>query len=118
MSLIGEVLKVMSLKTLIEEKLRIQFSPSYLDVINESYLHNVPQGSESHFKVVVVSKCFYCMRAVARHQQVNNTLRDEINNGVHALSIQTLTPDEWNDKNNEVSTSPLCLGGQARQKAK
>jgi stress-induced morphogen len=32
--------------------------PEHLDIINESYMHNVPKGSETHFKVVVVSKKF------------------------------------------------------------
>jgi stress-induced morphogen len=39
----------------IEQKIRTKlenaFSPSYLDVINESYKHSVPKGSETHFKV-------------------------------------------------------------------
>ena len=34
------------------------FDPSVLSVINESNMHNVPEGSESHFKVVVVSNNF------------------------------------------------------------
>lgn len=32
--------------------------PIHLEVINESYMHNVPAGSETHFKVLVVSEQF------------------------------------------------------------
>ncbi len=39
----------------IEEKLRAAFQPVFLEVVDESYRHNVPPGSESHFKVVLVS---------------------------------------------------------------
>lgn len=39
----------------IEEKLRTAFDPVFLEVVDESYRHNVPAGSESHFKVVLVA---------------------------------------------------------------
>ncbi|GAK85288.1 cell division protein BolA [Vibrio ponticus] len=42
----------------IQTKLHQQLSPTHLEVINESYMHNVPPGSESHFKVIVVSEQF------------------------------------------------------------
>ena len=42
----------------IRVKLTNQFSPLHLDILNESYMHNVPKGSETHFKVVVVSSQF------------------------------------------------------------
>ena len=42
----------------ITENLTASFNPAHLQVINESYMHNVPQGSETHFKVVVVSEKF------------------------------------------------------------
>ena len=34
------------------------FEPSLLSVTNESFMHNVPDGSESHFKVVIVTDNF------------------------------------------------------------
>lgn len=42
----------------IRKKLEITLKPLYCNVINESYMHNVPKGSETHFKVVVVSEKF------------------------------------------------------------
>ena len=35
----------------IVNRLKEKFQPLHLNVINESYKHNVPSGSESHFKV-------------------------------------------------------------------
>lgn len=41
----------------IEEKLSQELTPVHLEVINESFMHNVPKGSETHFKVCV---CIIC----------------------------------------------------------
>jgi BolA protein len=43
-------------QSIIIKKLDGAFSPDHLEVINESASHNVPEGSESHFKVVLVSQ--------------------------------------------------------------
>lgn len=40
------------------EVLTENLNPTHLEVINESYMHNVPKGSETHFKVLVVSNEF------------------------------------------------------------
>lgn len=51
-----------SVNNIIQESIRTKLQTTletvHLDVINESYMHNVPKGSETHFKVVVVSKQF------------------------------------------------------------
>ena len=52
----------MTMQSTIQEKLSAAFQPLNLEVINESDNHNVPPGSESHFKVVLVSKAFEAAR--------------------------------------------------------
>lgn len=42
------------ISTAITESIRDNLQPIHLEVINESYMHNVPKGSETHFKVLVV----------------------------------------------------------------
>lgn len=42
----------------IKKKLIDSLNPSYIEIINESYMHNVPKGSETHFKVIAVSDKF------------------------------------------------------------
>ena len=101
----------MSVQANIEEKLRILLAPSHLQVINESHMHNVPPGSESHFKVVVVSERFDGMPRVRRHQTVNEILRDELATRIHALSMSTLTAGEWTARKGQTLDSPACLGG-------
>ena len=100
----------MTIKSTIEQKLEQSFSPEFLEVINESFMHNVPEGSESHFKVTVVSNEFTDKRLIARHRLINQTLSEELNN-IHALAIHTLTPDEYFAKSGKVADSPECLGG-------
>jgi BolA family transcriptional regulator, general stress-responsive regulator len=99
------------IQSLIESKLQRRFTPVHLSVSNESYMHNVPSGSESHFKVVVVSDDFNGLRLVARHRSVNQILAEELANHIHALSIHTYTLQEWRDEKNGVPDSPMCMGG-------
>lgn len=47
-----------AVENLIKSKLAKALEATYLNIINESYMHNVPAGSETHFKVVVVSSKF------------------------------------------------------------
>jgi len=99
------------IQEVIETKLHNAFQPEYLKVINESYMHNVAPGSESHFKVIVVSDSFAGQRLLVRHRQVNQALMEELSNHIHALAIHTYTPQEWNEKENSAPDSPMCVGG-------
>jgi BolA protein len=101
----------MSLKQSIEHKLSESFQPTHLEVINESHRHSVPPNSETHFKVVIVSDAFRGQRLVQRHQSINGLLADELAGGLHALSMETLTPDEWAARGGDTLKSPPCLGG-------
>ncbi len=101
----------MTIQANIEAKITDALQPEFLEVANESHMHNVPPGSESHFKVTVVTTEFDGKMLVARHRILNQLLKDELNGPVHALSLNTLTPEEWQEKNGEVRKSPPCLGG-------
>mmetsp|Transcript_8289 Transcript_8289/g.20633 ORF Transcript_8289/g.20633 Transcript_8289/m.20633 type:complete len:112 (+) Transcript_8289:81-416(+) len=97
----------------ITSKLEAAFSPTHLEVLNESDAHNVPRGSETHFKVIVVSEGFAGVGPLDRHRLVNGALADELSGGVHALSIVAKTPAQW-AKASHISPSPPCLGGSNR----
>ena len=98
------------LEASIRNRLSAAFTPVFMDVINESYKHNVPPGSETHFKVVVVSSQFVGKRPIECHRMVNHVLSEELQGGVHALSIQAVTPEKWEIKP-EITQTPHCLGG-------
>ena len=102
----------MTIKAVIEQKLLSAFSPMHLDVINESHQHNVAPGSESHFKVIIVSDDFVGERLIKRHRAINTLLATELAEKIHALALHTYTKDEW-DKYYAENTplSPKCLGG-------
>lgn len=103
----------MTVQETIIQKLNQAFTPDHLDVINESSMHNVPEGSESHFKVVLVSAEFEGKLPIARHRMVNKILENELKSGVHALALHTMTMEEWYKKGN-APESPPCLGGGAK----
>lgn len=96
----------------IEQKLLDAFQPSHLEVINESNNHNVPPGSESHFKVIIVSKVFEGERLIKRHRLVNNVLSEELSEKIHALALHTYTEQQWQEQYaSNTPESPNCLGG-------
>ena len=99
----------------IESQLQQAFAPSHLAVVNESNMHNVPPGSESHFNVVLVCDAFDGKRKVARHQQVYKVLAEHLAAGVHALALHTYTPAEWLARGADSPASPNCMGGSKQR---
>ncbi|CAK1599063.1 unnamed protein product [Parnassius mnemosyne] len=95
----------------IRNKLQTALETTHLDVINESYMHNVPKGAETHFKVVIVSDKFDGLALIKRHRLVNEILKEELKNGVHALSIVAKTSKQWEESEKTVESSPNCRGG-------
>ncbi|BBI92715.1 putative regulator of penicillin binding proteins and beta lactamase transcription (morphogene) [Serratia symbiotica str. Tucson] len=94
----------------IEAKLKAAFEPTHLDVVDESYRHNVPVSSESHFKVVLVSDRFIGERLLTRHRSIYGVLSEELADGVHALALHTFTLKEWERQQAKVPASPRCRG--------
>ncbi|XP_043481350.1 bolA-like protein DDB_G0274169 [Leptopilina heterotoma] len=95
----------------IRKKLEEALSPKHMEILNESYMHNVPKGSETHFKVLIVSDKFSDQTLIKRHRTVNDILKEELASGVHALSIVAKTPDQWENSAKTISPSPQCRGG-------
>ena len=95
----------------IETKVAEELKPVYLDVTNESAMHNVPADSESHFKLVIVSEKFAGLTRIKRHQTINGILEKELREDLHALSMETLTAEEWEQRHGRTFDSPACLGG-------
>ena len=102
-----------TLSTPMRERLMAKLNtldPVHLEVANESHQHNVPPGSESHFRVLIVCAGFARQRPLARQRQVNALLADEFKRGLHALALLALSPDEWR-AGQPARQSPPCLGG-------
>lgn len=52
-------------------------------------------GDGQHFEALIVSAEFAGKLPVARHQRVYQALGDRMKAEIHALSMRTLTPEEW-----------------------
>lgn len=60
--------------------------------------HLTVVGDGQHFEAVIVSEAFAGKSRVQRHQLVYQTLGDRMRAEIHALSMKTFTPQEWQDK--------------------
>lgn len=58
--------------------------------------HLEVSGDGAHFEAVIVSNAFAGKRLIARHQLVYGALGDRMKQEIHALSMRTLTPEEFN----------------------
>ena len=106
----------MQVKTFLESTIETALSPSYLEVVDESFMHNVPDGAQSHFKVTVGSDAFEGKRLIARHREINGLAAEALQGPVHALALHTYTPAEWEARGGQSLTSPDCLGGSKYNK--
>ena len=88
----------MSVAETIRHKLTERFAPTRLTVVDESHRHaghaGARPGGETHFAVTIASAAFAGLGRIARQRLVYETLSRELAEGVHALSLTTLTPDE------------------------
>ena len=58
--------------------------------------HAEVQGDDGqHFQAVVVSPLFAGKTRVQQHQQVYQALGERMRSEIHALSLQTFTPEAW-----------------------
>ncbi|MDC1401403.1 BolA family transcriptional regulator [Gammaproteobacteria bacterium] len=96
----------MSAHETIVSQLNLSFDVENLFLENESFMHNVPLNSETHFKLIIVSNDFTDLTNVKRHQCIYKALNDTMTR-IHALSIQAFTLDEYL-KNPIILESPDC----------
>ncbi|MGY3803106.1 BolA family protein [Pigmentibacter ruber] len=99
----------MNIQQKIELKLKENIQSISINVINESYKHSVPKGSETHFKIEIVSNEFENKSLLNRHRMINELLKEEFTL-IKACSLHTLTEAEWKKKNNRTNNSPNCVG--------
>lgn len=57
--------------------------------------HLEVEGDGQHFSALIVSDAFAGKRPIARHQIVYAALGDRMREEIHALSMKTLTPEEF-----------------------
>lgn len=100
----------MSRNQRIHNALSAKLKPEVLKIKNESNQHHVPEGSETHFKIIAVSTSFISLNRVTRHRLVNSLIAEEFKLGLHALSLHLYTPAEW-EQQGAIPDSPRCRNG-------
>jgi BolA protein len=88
----------MERRSRIETRLRESLAATHVDVVDESHLHAGHAGAASgggHFRATIVSPRFEGQGRVARQRLVYDVLAAEMRGEVHALSMRTFTPAEW-----------------------
>lgn len=84
----------------IKAKLQSSLEAAIIEVEDVSYQHaghvavRESGANETHFNVNIVSQEFDGQSLVKRHRMVYDLLSDELQSGLHALSIKAKTPKE------------------------
>lgn len=82
----------------IEARLRERLDSTHVEVVDESHLHAGhagAQGGGGHFRAVIVSEQFAALSRVKAQQLVYGAMGAWMGREIHALSMQTFTPEEW-----------------------
>lgn len=85
----------------IETTLRQALQPLHFEIRDDSAKHARHPGAASgggHFDVVIVAAAFRGMNRLARQRAVYAALGSTVGNEIHALSMQTFTPEEWSER--------------------
>lgn len=82
----------------IETQLKSHFSPSSLEIEDESHLHvgHASAKGGGHFKVTLVSDAFTGKSLIERHRLVYAAMGDAMKHEIHALSIKANSPSDKN----------------------
>lgn len=72
----------------------------HLEMENQSAQHagHYSGDGDSHWRVLLVAQEFQGLNRVQRHQRVYALLQEDFNSGLHALSLELLSPEEWQKK--------------------
>ncbi len=97
----------MTRKKRLYDALSSHFLPVFLDIQDESGNHR-REGTETHFKIIMVSAQFEDKTRIMRHRAVNALAEKEFETGLHAFSLHLYTPAEWEARGNPMPKSPLC----------
>jgi len=65
-------------------------------------------GDGAHFEAIIVSAAFAGKSKVEQHQLVYRALGDRMREEIHALSMQTLTPEQWNSRRDKHQSVNGC----------
>jgi BolA protein len=83
-------------RDIIYDRLQHTYSPTYLEVTDDSDQHigHVGhQGGQRHFTVVISAKCLLGLSRIAAHRKIYSLFEDMMPDQIHALRIKVITED-------------------------
>jgi BolA family transcriptional regulator, general stress-responsive regulator len=67
--------------------------PHYLEINDQTHLHSKhSSGLETHFEIKISADLLKEKKLLEQHKIINDLLREEFNNGLHAISIKIINP--------------------------
>lgn len=81
------------MQQILEQRLQEAFSPSHLEIIDDSDKHRGHAGSQGgarHFTVIIKADCFQGVSRIKAHRMIYDVLNDLIPDKIHALQIKIL----------------------------
>lgn len=91
----------------LREALVSKFASANIQVINDSHMHS--RGTETHYRVVVVSDEFEGKSTLQRQRVVNEALEKFYKDGLHSVAVHAFTNSEYGG---DVPKSPPCAGSK------
>lgn len=91
------------LETCLQNALSLQ----HITLEDQGYFHrgHHPDRKGGHFALTLVSSDFENLNTIKRHQKVYQALGMPKNPDIHAMSLETYTPNEWQDKKENTPSS-------------
>jgi len=83
----------------VAQRLRAELQAVHVEVADESHQHAGHPGARGggHFRALIVSPRFAGLGRVAAQRLVYAALGDLLPGEIHAISMTTLTPEQWRD---------------------
>jgi BolA protein len=81
----------------LRQRLESRFAPTFLDVVDEGYLHAGHAGAadgRGHFRIKIVAAAFRGLPTLARHRLVYAAVAELLETDIHALAIEASPPLE------------------------
>ena len=93
----------MDISNKIEQKLTGNLELLHFEVkdFTGRHLNHEQHDGGFHLEAVIVSENFINKSLIERHKMIYAALGDLLKHEIHAFSMKTLTPDEWESKYNE-----------------
>ena len=91
----------MNISNKIEQKLTDNLELLHFEVkdFTGRHLNHEQHDGGFHLEAVIVSEDFINKSLIERHKMIYTALGDLLKHEIHAFSMKTLTPDEWENKN-------------------